>query len=112
MTETIEIVEHVKSIAGVTMTHWFLAYASLLGKIFLDMSRVDGPVKEVFNTKNIFRTLASIIFVPVLMILCTSTELKTMLPINHLTAFFVGFQTEALLYIVSKMGKTKKDENS
>lgn len=97
----------IKAIEEITMIHWFLAYASLVGKLCFDISQSDGPVKDIFTRKHVFRTIASIIFVPVLMIVCTDTWLKSIFPINYGTAFLVGFNTELVLFVIVKL-KTKE----
>ncbi len=111
------MIEQIKNITDLTLIHWFLAYATLASRLFLDLAVSTGTLKEtIFNKKTFFTTLAHGMLIPVCLITCTDTAIKTILPINYVTAVLLGFNIEMFVNIIVKVGESRikkiKDENS
>lgn len=85
-----------------------IAYGGLLIHILLQLgerpgtvtiSGIKGAFSNIFSTitkRDIFVTISSIILIPILLELCSEAPLKDVLPINKLTAFLAGYQTQEL----------------
>jgi hypothetical protein len=96
----------------ITYIHWFLAYAGLFIQILLKLSDVKGNLLANIKRKDVLTVLASIIAIPVVLIVCTDSAMKELLPINYLTALLAGQQTQYLLSVLVNMGRkiTTKSE--
>ena len=100
-------------IEGLDPVHFLLAYAgmliSLLGRLAKVFNRPEFTAKIFFRT-NIIPTLISIIGIPVILIIATDPVVKSMLPINYVTAMLAGLQTQSLFKtIFSIYGGSKKN---
>lgn len=107
------MIQQIKDIADLTVLHWGLAYGGLIVHVLLKLSEIKGKFFLGIKRKDIFTAIASAILIPIILIICTDTEIKTLLPINYLTAFLAGYQTQSFVRSITKIGKTKLsgDEN-
>jgi len=104
------MVESIKHIADLTPLHWALAYVGLLAHVFMKIANCKGNLLSCFSRKFIMTTLASVLIIPAILLVCTDTGMKELLPINYLTAFLAGYQTQSmLLNILSLTKKTRND---
>ena len=84
--------------------HYLLAYAGLLIHVLMKLSETPGGLFEGWVKKDWLVVITSAVSIPVILILCTDTSLKDLLPINHLTAFLAGYQTQSFLRTLSGIG--------
>ena len=107
------MVEQIKHIADLTPLHWALAYTGLLVHILMKFANIKGKLSEGLNRKFIMTTIASFLLIPAILLICTDTGMKELLPINYLTAFLSGYQTQSLmsnlLSLRKKIGNESKD---
>jgi hypothetical protein len=107
------MIEQMKSIEQLTILHWFLAYGGLLVHILLKLSQIKGAFLKGITRKEVFTFIASIVSIPIILIVCTDSMMKEVLPINYVTAFLAGYQTQSFMRSVSKITNNKiSDENS
>ncbi len=106
------MIEQIKHIEDLTPIHWFLAYATLVSKIFMGLALSQGTIKEVLNKKTVFTAFAHFLLIPVALIACTDTAMKTILPINYVTAVLIGFHIEMVIAIMLKVGELKSKNNT
>lgn len=88
-------------IPGLDPLHWILAYLGFGVKIIMEMAETPGSLLSGFNKKDVLTAIASTIAIPAILIVCSDTSLKDILPINYVTAFLAGYQTQALLRSLS-----------
>ena len=84
---------------GVSYLHLILAYVGMILHMLVKLSELNE--QNGFNIisyakKNIYTIVASIIMIPVLLILSADTSLKDVLPINNVTAVLAGWQTQSV----------------
>jgi len=91
-------------IPALNALHWILAYLGLAVHLLLKMSETPGGLFDGFTKKDILTTIASIIAIPAILIVCTDTALKEALPINYVTAFLAGYQTQSFLRAIGNIG--------
>lgn len=98
---------------GVSSLHLILAYVGMLLHMLVKLSELNE--QNGFNIisyakKNIYTIVASIIMIPVLLILSADTSLKDVLPINNVTAVLAGWQTQSVFKSLMNFysGKIKK----
>jgi len=84
--------------------HLFLAYGGLLLHTIIKLAENPCSGLKCFNKKEILVTLASVISIPIILIICTDTSMKDILPINHVTAFLAGYQTQSILKTIGSIG--------
>lgn len=106
------MIEQIKNIQDLTIIHWFLAYAGLVVHVLMKLSEIKGSFFQGIERKGVFTVLASIILIPIILIICTDSSMKEVLPINYVTAFLAGYQTQSFAQFISKVSKTKEDERS
>ena len=106
------MIEQIKHIEDLTVIHWFLAYAGLLVHVLMKLGEVEGAFFAGIKRKEVFTVLSSIILVPIILIICTDSSMKEVLPINYVTAFLAGYQTQSFVRSVAKFSKTKNNEDS
>lgn len=90
--------------------HWLLAFAGALIHVLLKVQEMSRDKKYVFGSyikKNWASLLATIIMIPVLLIVLSDTALAEVLPINHVTALLAGYQTNSLFKTLIGVGKKK-----
>lgn len=98
---------------NVETSFFFIAYGGLLIHIILKLAELPGSLFSGFTKKDLLVTIASAISIPIILIICTDTSIKDLLPINYVTSFLVGYQTQSFLKTISSIGgkiKTKNDE--
>jgi len=91
-------------IPTLNVLHWVLAYLGLAIHQLLKMASQRGPLSNSFKRHDILVLLASSISIPAILILCTDTSLAELLPINYVTAFLAGYQTQSFLRTISALG--------
>lgn len=84
--------------------HWILAYTGLAVHLLLKMAETPGGLLDGFTKKDILMTVASVLAIPAILIVCTDTSLSELLPINYVTAFLAGYQTQSFLRTVGAIG--------
>lgn len=85
--------------------HLLLAYTGLLIHVILKLAQLPGSLFENITKKDILVVLASILSIPVILIVCSDTAMKEFLPINNVTAFLAGYQTQSFLKTFSNFTK-------
>jgi hypothetical protein len=105
------MVEQIKHIADLTPLHWALAYTGLLVHILMKIGNMRGSIKDSFTRKFITTTIASFLLIPAILLICTDTGIKELLPINYLTAFLSGYQTQSLMSNLLSLRKTPNNES-
>lgn len=99
--------------SGLNIVHFALAYAGMLIHVLLKLQELNnkGISFSAYLKKNIFSLIASVISIPVLLLLSADTALKEWFPINYGTSVLAGWQTQSifktLMEIASK--RTKKE---
>ena len=91
------MVEQIKHIVDLTPLHWFLSYIGLAVHVIMKMANMRGTIKSNLNRKFVLTTVASFLLIPAILLICTDTGMKELLPINYLTAFLAGYQTQSLM---------------
>ncbi len=91
------MVEQIKHIADLTPLHWVLAYTGLIVHIIMKLANITGKLADGLTRRFIFTTLASFFMIPVILLICTEGSIKELLPINYLTAFLTGYQTQSII---------------
>lgn len=104
------MVEQIKHIADLTSLHWALAYTGLLVHILMKIGNMKGKIWINFSRKFVTSTIASFLLIPVILLVCTDTGMKELLPINYLTAFLAGYQTQSLMANIVSLKKIKTDD--
>jgi len=89
--------QQIIDIPGLDTIHWILAYLGLGIHVFMRMAETPGSLMDGFTKKDVLTMIASIIAIPAILIVCTDTSLREILPINYVTAFLAGFQTQSIL---------------
>lgn len=84
--------------------HWILAYTGLALHLLLKMAETPGGLLEGFTKRDVLITIASIIAIPAILVVCTDTSLRELLPINYVTAFLAGYQTQSFLKTFGSIG--------
>jgi len=87
------------SIADINIYYWAIALGGALIHILLKLSEVPETkgLWASFTRKDRFVTLASFVAIPVLLMIMTDTSLGDLLPLNYITAFLTGYQTQSFL---------------
>jgi hypothetical protein len=106
------MIEQIKHIEDLSVIHWFLAFAGLAVHVLMKLGEVQGAFFANVKRKEVFTILSSIILVPIILIICTDSSMKEVLPINYVTAFLAGYQTQSFVRSVAKFSKTKNNEDN
>jgi len=106
------MIEQIQHIEDLTVIHWFLAFAGLAVHVLMKLGEVQGAFFANIKRKEVFTILASVILVPIILIVCTDSSVKEILPINYATAFLAGYQTQSFVRSIAKFSKTNRNENS
>jgi len=87
------------SIADINIYYWLIAIGGALIHVLLKLSEVpeNKRLRDSFTRKDKFVTLASFVSIPVLLMIMTDTSLGDLLPLNYVTAFLTGYQTQSFL---------------
>lgn len=88
-----------------------LAYAGMFIHILMKLAETEpenqsGKMKS-YMKKHKYSLWASVLMIPVLLILATDTSLKDILPLNYFTATMVGWQTNSTFKAVMSYGSSK-----
>lgn len=78
---------------------WAIAYGGAAIHIIMKLAEVpeNKSLLSGISRKDKLVTMASLVSIPVLMIVMTDTGLKELLPLNYVTAFLTGYQTQSIL---------------
>jgi hypothetical protein len=78
---------------------WLIAVGGAAIHIMMKVAEIpeNTSILKGFSRKDKFVTIASFIAIPVIMIIMTDTSLKELLPLNYITAFLTGYQTQSML---------------
>lgn len=94
--------------------HLLIAYGGLLVYYLILIGQNPCTFKDCFTKREILTLIASVIAIPIILIICSDTSMKDILPINHVTAFLAGYQTQDTLakigYFGNKFNKNKVTE--
>jgi hypothetical protein len=103
------VINDIKEIPGLDALHWVLAYLGLSVHLFLKLAETPGPLFYGITKRDILTLIASAAAIPAILIMCTDTSLHELLPINYVTAFLAGFQTQSILRSIGTItGKYSK----
>lgn len=105
------MVEQIKHITDLTSLHWALAYTGLFVHLLMKIGNMKGSIWINFSRKFVTSTIASFLLIPAILLICTDTGMKELLPINYLTAFLAGYQTQSLMANIVSLKKIKVDES-
>lgn len=101
------------NIPGLEAMHWILAYIGLAVHTLIKMAETPGSLLDGFTKKDVLITIASALAIPAILIVCTETGMKDLLPINYVTSFLAGYQTQEFLKNISALGgKFVKTQNN
>ena len=101
------------SFLGLDVLHFGVAYGGLVLHVLMILAERPGSLLGSITKKDILTTSASVIAIPILLTVCTDTSLKELLPINYLTAFLSGYQTQSILrYMVSISGRVSTPKST
>lgn len=105
-----------KHFLGIDIIHWLLAYAGMSIHILLkvaDLNQTPDFKLKSHIQKNIYTIVASLIMIPVILIVLTDSSLKDIFPINKATSVLAGYQTQSLFKSLMNMyeSRIKKQEN-
>lgn len=90
--------------------HLALAYVGMLLHILTklaELSKTEGFTLPSYVKKNIYTMIASIIMIPVLLIIATDSSMKDILPINNVTSVLAGWQTQSVFKSLMTMFQSK-----
>jgi len=96
--------------------HLILAYVGMFLHVLTKLQELK-QADQVFDLseyvkKNIFSLIASLVMIPVILILSADTAMKEFLPINNFTAVLAGWQTQSIFKtLMSFAGKKAKISN-
>ncbi len=96
------MIQQIKSVEALTTLHWFLAYGGLLVHILLKLKETKGPLVNAINRKEVLTAISSAVLVPIILIICTDKGMSEILPINYVSAFLAGYQTQSFARTFSK----------
>lgn len=91
-----------------SILHLIIAYAGLIIYHLIAISQSSCTFKDCFTKKEVLTLIASAISIPVILIICSDTSMKDILPINHVTAFLAGYQTQDILAKIGDFGNKLK----
>jgi hypothetical protein len=74
------------------------------------MAEIKGNFIDGIGRKNFFTFLSSVILVPIILIICTDYPMKDVLPINYVTAFLTGYQTQSMVRSISNLSRKKLED--
>ena len=93
-------------ILNIDIIHWLLDYAGMTIHILLkvaDLNQTPDFSIRSHIKKNIYTIVASIIMIPVLLIVLSDDSLKDILPINKVTSVLAGYQTQSVFKSIMNM---------
>ena len=99
------MVEQITHISDLTPLHWALAYTGLMVHILMKFANIKGKFSDGLTRKFVMTTIASFLLIPAILLICTDTSMKDLLPINYMTAFLAGYQTQSLAINITAFTK-------
>lgn len=105
-------------IFGLPLVYWALAYAALilyaLGKLYA--APEDQRLSKAFKRRDMIVVIMSAIGIPCILIMLQDPAMKAWLPLNYVTSFLAGYQTQSFIrFVVNISAKKylyKKDDNT
>lgn len=101
--------------------HVLLAYGAMIIHIFLKTAALQDnkpfsvKILKTYIIHNLYTILATLIMIPVLLTIATDPSIKTILPLNYVTAALAGWQTNStfigVMEIYSHRLKKPTNEN-
>jgi hypothetical protein len=92
-------------------TYIILAYAGLLIHVLMRVAEISKvEVSAGFRSyvkEHRYNLIASVIMLPVLLVVATDTSLSEILPLNYVTAVLAGWQTDATFKALMALGSSK-----
>jgi len=85
-------------------TYLLIAYGGLLIHVIMKLAELPGNLLDGWTKKDWLVTIASVVSIPIILIMCTDTSMKDILPINYVTSFLAGYQTQSFLKSISSIG--------
>jgi hypothetical protein len=104
---------HVDVTLHVTAMHFILAYAGMIIHVLLKLGELRKSPEfslKGYVKKHIFSMIASVITIPVLLIMACEPAVAEMLPLNYITATLIGWQTNSTFKAL--MGMYGKKSNN
>lgn len=102
-------------ISQISPQHFILAYVGMFLHILMKLSELsktpDFSIGK-FVKKNIYTMIATFIMIPLLLIMAKEEAIKSVLPINNVTAVLAGWQTNSLFKTVMSLFGKKSQSNS
>jgi len=98
----------------ITLIQWFIAFSAMLVRILKNINVAQEDNKFTFTSyfrKKGVAMLATLILLPVVLLVCTDSSLNQILPINNVTAFLAGFQTDWVCDAIVELSKAKINKN-
>lgn len=77
--------------------YWFLAYAGAIIHFMVKWMESRKPFMKFWNRSVYIPMIISAMAIPVILILLTEPFISGVLPLNKLTAFIAGYQTQSVL---------------
>lgn len=101
---------HVDATTHVALMHFLLAYAGMTIHVLLKLGELRKSPDFSFKNyvkKHIFSMSASVLTIPVLLIMATDPAVGEMLPLNYVTATLIGWQTNSTFKALMAMYQKK-----
>ena len=96
---------------GFDIVHLIIAYGGLLLHVLLKLAELPGSLLSGFDKNMTLVTIASIIAIPIILLICSDTAMSELLPITNITAFLAGYQTQSFLRTISDIGGRFREKN-
>ncbi len=92
------------------LIYFLLAYGGLVIHELFRVASCRKSLKECYGKKDMLTFVGSSIAIPILLVICTDTYMKEILPINYVTSFLAGYQTQSILKKISLL--TNRGDNN
>jgi len=103
------------TILTINVYFWLIAYGGAMIHVLMKLSEAPENKKLLssITRKDKIITLSSLVAIPVLLLIMTDTSISELLPLNYVTAFLTGYQTQSLLRSFANIAGNKylKNEN-
>lgn len=90
---------------------YIIAAAGLCLHILFKLAEYPGGLLSGWTKKDTLVTIASAIAVPIIMIILKDPSIQDLMPLNKITAFLVGYQTQSFLRAFAGMAGKKYFKN-
>jgi hypothetical protein len=81
----------------IDLIYWFLAYSGIVIHFLIKWWESKRPLTKYWGRNTILPVIISAVSIPVILIILTEPFVSAMLPLNKLTAFIAGYQTQSAL---------------